>query len=126
MSSAHQFGRPIGRRPIHLSYYLSLGVIAGGSVLASATVPLRMAGLVSLITVVAAVSIERAARRRFDTRPRGRGAVAYAALGSVFFVCALALAVASAHVWGAPWVAWILAVVVFAVFAAAAWVSTDS
>ncbi|MDN4612930.1 hypothetical protein P5G50_00580 [Leifsonia sp. F6_8S_P_1B] len=126
MSNTRATTRMTGHVPRHIWFHLLLAAFAAGAIVAFASVPLRMSGLVSFLTVIVAITVDRSTRFIGGTRPRGRRATTYSVLAGLLFVVSLGLAVAAAHFGEAPWVAWMLAVVVFVVALAGAWVPDEA
>jgi hypothetical protein len=114
--------RSFGRHSRRLWYHLWVGAVAGATIIVFAVLPLRLGGVAGFVTVVVLALVDRVARRRFDPKPRGWGAVAYFVFGGLIYAGSLGLAVTVAHDTDALWVAWLLAGLVFAVFVSAAWV----
>jgi FtsH-binding integral membrane protein len=101
-------------------YFLPLGLLSAAAVFAFAMLPPQMGGVVSLVTIVSSMVIERRTRRYFDPRPRGAIAIAYFVFSGVVFVGSLVL-VATVARGDALWLAGLLAGVVFVVVSAAIW-----
>jgi hypothetical protein len=107
-------------RTLRVSYFLPLALVAAAAVFAFAALPLTMGGVVSFVAVAVSILIARFARRSFDPRLGGAGAIAYSVLAGVVFAGSLVL-VATVARDDALWLAGVLAGLVFVVFLIGIW-----
>jgi len=104
-----------------LVFFIPLGLVGAGSVFAFAALPQQMGGLVSLVTVLLMVLIDRLAPGSINSRLRGAGGIVYFVCSGILYVGSLVLAVTVARD-DLLWLAALLAVLVFASLIAGAWI----
>lgn len=109
----------MNRYPRTMRYFLPLGALAAGAVLAFALVPLPQAGFVSLGVVVLGILIDRSTRS-LGTRARGTIEVTHLVVAASAFVTALALA-ATVGRGEYYWVSVLTSLLVFSVLVGGGW-----
>ena len=111
----------------YLWYFLTLGVLCGAVIIVMAVLPQTITGFALAAALVLFALINRISRRFSSSRirPHFRGArgITYLVIVGAVFVAALVLDWAIVRRGDALWLAWIMAVVVFAVVAIGTWIA---